>query len=206
MTQRNIFSLLALCAGTLLSLPSLAADTIFQIDPNHSEVGFKVRHFLNQIPGKFTQFTGEIHVNENDMTKNKVTATIETKSVDTGNTERDDHLQQGDYFDTSKYGVITFESTKWVQTGKDTYDVSGDLTMLGVTKPVTLKVTYLGQQEGVGPYQGVLINGWEATTELKRSEWGLDAGGPIVGDDVTVNLSIQGHHNIVDSKGPNASK
>lgn len=205
MKHKNVLSLFAL--GALLSIPAQAADaTIFEIDPNHSEVGFKVRHFLNQVPGKFTKFSGEISVNEADMTKSKVSATIEVKSVDTGNSKRDGHLQQDDYFDAAKYGTITFESTKWEQTGKDTYDVTGDLTMLGVTKPVVLKVKYLGEQEGVGPYQGLLINGWEGTTEIKRSDWGLDAGGPVVGDDVTISLSIQGHHNIVKTNSPGNGK
>ncbi|MBC2594048.1 YceI family protein [Ruficoccus amylovorans] len=206
MTQKTILSLLALGIGSLVAVPAQAANTIFQIDPNHSEVSFKVRHFLNQVPGKFTEFTGEISVNDADMTKSTVNATIQAKSIDTSNTKRDDHLESADYFDIAKYATITFQSTKWVQTGADTYDVTGDLTMLGVTKPVVLKVKYLGQQEGVGHYQGLLINGWEATTEIKRSDWGLTAGGPVVGDDVSISLSIQGHHNIVDSKGPNPTK
>jgi polyisoprenoid-binding protein YceI len=202
MTHKNILSLLAFSVGAALTLPAQAAEnTIFQIDPNHSEVGFKVRHFLNSVPGKFTDFTGEIQVNEADMSKSSVSATIQVKSVDTGNTDRDDHLQSADYFDAAKYGTITFQSTKWVPTGVDTYDVTGDLTMLGVTKPVVLKVKYLGQQEGVGPYQGLLINGWEGTTVIKRSDWGLDAGAPIVGDEVTVELNIQGHHNNAEPAG-----
>ncbi|MGE9294410.1 MAG: YceI family protein [Puniceicoccales bacterium] len=204
--MRHIKLLSVLALGAVAWLPAQAAQTIFTIDPVHSEVGFKVRHFLNQVPGKFGDFNGEITVNESDMTKSTVNATIEVKSIDTGNAKRNNHLMQDDYFDSAKYGTITFKSTKWVQTGADTYDVTGDLTMLGVTKPVVLKVKYLGQQEGVGPYQGLLINGWEATTEIKRSEWGLDAGAPVVGDDVSIELSIQGHHKIVDTPGPNPTK
>ena len=202
MIHKTILSLLAISLGAALASSAQADTTIFTIDTTHSQVGFKVRHFLSKVPGKFNNFSGEIHVNENDMTKSTISATIQAGSVDTGNEKRDEHLDSSEYFNVDKYGTITFESTKWVQTGKNTYDVTGDLTMLGVTKPVVLKVTYLGEQKGVGPYQGLLVNGWEATTEIKRSEWGLTAGGPVVGDDVSIDLNIEGHHKIV-SKTPN---
>jgi len=179
-----------------LSLVSLAQGEVktFTIDPNHSQVGFKVRHFFNQIPGHFSDFSGQILVDTNDMTKSEITATIKPASISTGNTDRDSHLQEKDYFDTTKFATITYKSTKWEITGKDKYKITGNLTMLGQTKPVVLDVTYLGEQKGVGPHYGnMLINGWEATGTLKRSDWGMDSGGPIVGDEVDIELSIQGH-------------
>ncbi|MEM9227245.1 MAG: YceI family protein [Verrucomicrobiota bacterium] len=169
-----------------------AEVVIYNIDPGHSQVGFKIRHFFNKVPGSFSDFTGEIHVDKSDMSKSKVKATIKPASIDTGNTDRDEHLLEDDYFDTAKFTTIEFESTEWVPTGENTYDVKGNLTMLGVTKPVVLKTTYLGEQEGVGPYEGLMVNGWEATTTLDRTEFGMESG-VILGDEVDVELSIQGH-------------
>lgn len=190
--MKYILSLLALASGALLTAAQ-AEVVVYQIDPNHSQVGFKVRHFFNKVPGKFTDFSGEIHVDKKDMSKSKVKASIKPKSIDTGNSDRDEHLTEDDYFNITEFEAIEFESTEWKKTGDNKYDVTGNLTMLGVTKPVVLEVTYLGEQEGIGPYEGLMVNGWEATTVFDRSDWGLDAGGPIVGDEVEVVLDIQGH-------------
>ncbi len=192
--MNKFLSTVSIIASLTLASAVQAEVKTFTIDPNHSQVGFKVRHFFNQIPGSFTKFSGQILVDTNDMTQTKATATIQPASISTGNEDRDSHLQEDDYFDVTKFATITYESTKWEQTGKDTYKVTGNLTMLGTTKPVVLDVTYLGQQEGTGKYYAdKLINGFSAKGKLDRSDWGLDSGGPVVGDEVEIELSIQGH-------------
>ena len=170
----------------------------YEIDPVHSGVNFKVRHFFNQVPGKFTDFEGTVDFNPDDPAKSQATATIKPKSIDTSNEKRDGHLKDEDYFHVEKHDAINFKSTAWepngqTASGQSKYKVTGDLTMLGETKPVTLDVIYLGEMEGQGPYKGVMVAGWEATGSLDRTEWGLTGGQPIVGDEVVIELSIQGH-------------
>jgi len=181
--------------SSLIATASAFAETvIYQIDPAHSSVTFEIRHFMNKVNGSFGEFSGEIHVDTDDMTQTKTKAEIKTTSVNTNNDKRDNHLQQDDYFHAARHPMMTFESISW-ENGDDEneYKVNGNLTILGVTKPVTLDVTYLGKQKGIGPYEGTEIIGFEGETQISRSDWGLDAGGPIVGDDVEIEISIQGH-------------
>ncbi|MBK1859054.1 YceI family protein [Cerasicoccus arenae] len=178
----------------LFSALSLSAETVtYDIDPAHSGVNFAVRHFVNDVNGSFGEFDGTVTVDTADMTKSSTKATIKTKSVDTNNGKRDGHLQTDDYFAVAKFPEMTFESTKWEKVSGDTYKVTGNLTILGVTKPVTMDVDFLGKVDGTGHYSGMEIIGFKGGTKIKRSEWGLDAGGPIVGDDVEISVSVQGH-------------
>ncbi|MGE9295518.1 MAG: YceI family protein [Puniceicoccales bacterium] len=171
-----------------------AETVVYEIDPNHSSITFAVRHHINKVKGSFGDFSGEIVVDQDDMTKSKAKADIKTKSVNTNNNKRDNHLQQDDYFNIAEYPVMSFETTSWKKDDDDDdYEVTGNLTILGVTKPVTLDVEYLGVQEGQGHYKGLEIIGFEGETEINRADWGLKSGGPIVGDKVDIELSIQGH-------------
>lgn len=198
MNIRNLLSL-TLLSG-LAALSAQPAHT-YEIDPVHSGVSFKVRHFFNQVPGKFTDFQGSVTFDPGDPSHSQATAVIKPASVDTSNGKRDGHLKTEDFFNVDKHQTIEFTSTKWEPNGKneagqDTYKVTGDLTMLGQTKPVTLDVVYLGEMEGQGPYEGVMIAGWEATGEIDRTQWGLNGGQPVVSKDVKIELSIQGHRPI----------
>lgn len=161
---------------------------VYKIDPVHSGIQFRVRHFFNFVPGSFTKFNGTIYVHPSDMTKNRAVATIKVDSIDTSNKDRDKHLKSNDFFKAAEFPEITYESTSWKQTGENTYEVEGNLTMLGQTKPVTMQVKYLGSGEG---RKGTFLTGWTATGKLNRAEWGITGGSPIVGDEVEFTIDIQ---------------
>ena len=118
----------------------------------------------------------------------KVSATINVPSVDTANGKRDSHLQEEEYFNSTKYPKITFKSTKWKATGKkNAFKVTGDLTMLGTTREVVLDIDLLGFGDGM---DGAYLSGWEATTQLDRTDWGISGGKPAVGAEVDVRINI----------------
>ena len=161
----------------------------YTIDSTHSSVKFSIRHFVAKTTGKFNQFEGTITVDKNDWSKSKVSVTINVTSVDTANQKRDAHLQEDDYFNSAEHPLITFESTKWESTGEENvFKVTGDLTMLGVTKEVVLEVDLLGFGPGMN---GAHLSGWEATTQLDRTEWGISGGQPAVGAEVDVTINIE---------------
>lgn len=179
----SLVSLIALCLASVQ-----AAPTTWDIDASHSGVGFKIRHFVTKVPGSFSDFKGTIVFDDEDVSNMKAEATIKVASVNTNSKGRDDHLQRGDYFNAEQHPEITFTSTKWEKTGENTYKMTGDLTMLGVTKPVTLDVTFVGTAEGRG---GKKLAGFEGKGTIDRTEWGLTSGQPAVGKDVDIEISIE---------------
>ncbi len=179
----------ALALG-LLHTASAAVET-YTIDPVHSSVAFKIRHFVSKVPGSFTKFSGTVTVDRDNLEKSSVEATIDVGSVNTASDARDKHLKSPDFFDVEKFATMTFKSKAWKKTGEDTFDVTGDLTIHGVTKEVVLKVTSLGFTEGM---QGKMLSGWEASTTLKKSDFGVNGPAMLakaVGDDVAVSISIE---------------
>lgn len=189
MKLTHLFTLATLAAAGLGS--ASAATETYKIDPVHSSVGFNIRHFVSKVPGKFDKFEGSISVDRADLTKSSAEATIDIASINTGNQKRDDHLRSGDFFDAAKFPTMKFKSTSWKKTGENSFDVTGDLTIKDVTKPVVLKVTSLGFAPGMG---GAQLSGWEATTTIDKKEFNikdppmLDAA---LGDDVTISINIE---------------
>lgn len=183
-------SLLIATAILGLAGTASAADT-YKIDPVHSSVGFSVRHAVSRFTASFTQLNGTVTYDAADVSKNSVEATVAIGSVSTGNEKRNAHLLSPDFFDSDKFGTATFKSTSWVKTGADTFDVTGDLTIKGVTKPSVLKVTLLGTGPGMG---GSTVSGWEATTVIHKSDFGVNGPamlGKLLGDDVTITLGVE---------------
>lgn len=167
------------------------ADTL-KIDPVHSTVGFKIRHLFANVTGRFTSVAGSLTVDPAHPENASVSAIIDIKSIDTASAMRDKDLRGSNFFEADKFPEMTFKSTKVVLTGSDTADMTGDLTLHGVTKPVTLNVTLLGKGPGM---MGGITTGWEATGSLKRSDYGLTwsktiEGTSLVGDDVAIDLEI----------------
>ena len=181
---------LAAFATGLVSVASAAVET-YAIDPVHSSVTFSVRHFLTRVPGHFAKFTGTITVDRDNLENSSVVATIDVGSVSTDNEKRDNHLKSPDFFDAAKFDSIAFKSTSWKKTGEGTFDVAGDLTIHGVTKPVVLKVDLLGFGPGM---MGAQLSGWDASVTLNRRDFGVNGPamlGKALGDDVGVSITIE---------------
>ena len=195
-----------LAAAALAALPALAmaqaaapaatgAET-FTLDGAHSQVGFKVRHFVSKVYGRFGEYEGAVNIDRARPEASSVELTIKTASINTDNQRRDDHLRSPDFFDAAKYPTITFKSSKVVSKGNNVYDVTGAFTLHGVTKEITIPVTALGfSKDGRGGEKA----GFEATTTINRKDYGivwnqtLDSG-TMLGDDVEVNLNFEANH------------
>jgi polyisoprenoid-binding protein YceI len=164
------------------------------LDPTHSEVSFSVRHLaISKVKGSFESFDASL-VTDEDHTASKVTASIDVASINTNQKDRDGHLQTGDFFLAEEHPQMTFTSTSIEEKGDDAFLVHGDLSLRGVTKPVTLKSEFGGL---VVDGYGQTKLGFSATTKIDRTEFGvswnaaLEAGGFTLGNDVTVTLEIQ---------------
>jgi polyisoprenoid-binding protein YceI len=180
-------------AATRTTIPNYVAGS-WDIDPVHSDVSFTVRHMMvSKVRGRFAQVSGEIVTGE-ELTSSAVTATVDATSIDTGTPQRDDHIRSADFFDTANHPNWTFRSTGIRADGED-YALDGELTIKGVTRPVTFALEVTGF--GPDPYGGTRA-GFSASTTINRSDFGvdiqmpLDGGGVVVGEKVQVNLEIQG--------------
>jgi polyisoprenoid-binding protein YceI len=184
------FLALAALASGIANMASAAIET-YTIDPVHSSVGFSVRHFLTKVPGLFTKFSGTITVDRANLENSTVEATIDVGSVSTNNEKRDGHLKTPDFFDAANFSSITFKSTSWKKTGDSTFDVTGDLTIRGTTKPVVLKVDLMGFGPGM---QGAQLSGWDATTTINREDFGVNGPaflGKALGSEVGISITVE---------------
>jgi len=183
----------------VVSAPTVAAEpTPFRIDPNHSLVGFNIRHFFSRVPGRFKELSGTIHLDEKDLAASSVEVTIQAASIDTENERRDDDLRGESFFHVDSFPTLTFKSTKVVPGPENSFLVYGDLTIRGVTKQVTLESTLLGVGEvAMGGRPPRTLAGFEAKTSINRKDFGivwnrtLDQGGTMLGDDVAITLQIE---------------
>ena len=178
----------------VMVLPLGAKDSLetFKIDQVHSAVGFKIKHFLSKVPGQFNSFKGTIKLDESDLAKSSVEATIDAGSIYTANEFRDKHLVGPEFFDTAKYPTITFKSTGIKVTGTAQMDITGEFTMHGVTKAVTIKAAFNGTAPGMKA--GSKLAGFEGALTLKRADFGVN--GPkglsgLLGDDVEITINIE---------------
>ena len=165
-----------------------------QIDRAHSEVGFQVRHLLSRVRGRFTDFSGTIEFEESSPEASSVTFTVRTASIDTNQPDRDAHLRSEDFFAAEKYPTLTFTSTSIVARGARQYDVTGDLTIRGVTRSIVLPVSYLGSAKD--PWGNEKL-AFETEVTIDRKDFGLtwnaalETGGLLVGDEVRITISLQ---------------
>ena len=138
----------------MLAFPLLVAARTWTIDPDHSNVGFKIRHLMvSNVKGSFDKYAGTVELDDKDITKSKVEVSIETDSINTNVQKRDEHLRSADFFDVAKYPAMTFISKKVAKAGKDKLKVTGDLTLHGVTKEVcSMLKAPQGDQGPVGEY------------------------------------------------------
>lgn len=175
--------------ATLALVAAARADAVtYKIDPVHSSVGFSLRHIVSKFSASFTQVDGTVTFDEAAPEKSSVEATVAIGSVNTANEKREGHLKSPDFFDAANFPTASFKSTSWKKTGENTFDVAGDLTIRGTTKPVVLQVTLLGTGPGMG---GTTVSGWEATTKINRNDFGVSYGPKVLGDEVTLNIAIE---------------
>jgi polyisoprenoid-binding protein YceI len=166
----------------------------WDLDPAHSEIGFVARHMvITKVRGHFTKWSGSLELDWENPSASKVNASIDAASIDTHEEKRDAHLRSADFLDVEHHKTIDFKGTKIEKAG-DNYKLSGDLTIRGTTKPVTLDVEMTGR--GKDPWGGERI-GFTAKTRINRLDWDLkwnvvlEAGGVLVSENIDLVLEIQ---------------
>jgi len=178
---------------TTTALPATLTGT-YAIDPAHSRIGFVARHaMVTKVRGAFNQFEGSGYFDPEQPANSRAELTIKAASIDTRNADRDAHLRSNDFFDMDTYSEITFTSTAAEEVDPGQYRVSGDLTIKGVTRPVSIDFEYTGT--AVDPYGNTRI-GFEGKTTVNRKDWGvnwnaaLEAGGVLVSENVTLEFDV----------------
>ena len=173
---------------------ALTAQT-YQIDSSHSGANFSVKHMMvTNVSGRFSNVKGAVTFDEKNLSKSSIEATVDIETVNTNEPKRDAHLKSPDFFDAAKFPQMTFKSTKVYKAGGVT-KADGDLTLHGVTKPVTLTLTELSGE--VKHPMGTIVRGAVATTRISRKDYGLtwnktiEAGGVVVGDEIAITLEIE---------------
>lgn len=180
---------LAFLAVIALSMPAHADE--YEIDASHTHVGFQISHMgFSETYGVFKNVSGTLTLDEAKPETSRVDVTIDVASIDTASEARDEHLKGADFFDVKTFPTMTFKSTKVELTGKDTANVTGDLTLHGVTKPVGLVVKL--NKAGESPTKkGRYVAGFSALGKLKRSDFGIKTYLPMIGDEVTIAISSE---------------
>jgi polyisoprenoid-binding protein YceI len=193
---------LASTALVLVLIPQAAAPTapvrdttpvVWQIDAGHSDISFRIRHFMSRVRGTFKQWEGTITGDSANWADASVTVTIQTGSIDTGNERRDNDLRSDNFFDAANHPTITFKSTRVESRGTELI-ITGELTIRGVTRPVVLTGQILGYQ---ATGQGRARVGFEATARIDRTAFGvtwnraLEGGGVMLGDEVEIDLAVE---------------
>lgn len=180
---------------TTTAAPALTELTgTYTIDPTHSRIGFVARHaMVTKVRGSFNEFEGTAVLDGANPAASTAQLTIQAKSIDTRNSQRDEHLRSNDFFSMDEYPTITFTSTGVERTGETEFDLTGDLTIKGTTRPVTIPFTYEGS--ATDPY-GNLRVGFEGSVVVNRKDWGitwnagLETGGVLVGEKITLEFEV----------------
>lgn len=179
-----------------LVLPPLVSAEPWSIDPEHSLVGFKIRHMMiTNVKGNFPAFSGTVEIDDKDLTRSKVEASIETASINTNISKRDEHLRSPDFFDVAKYPLMTYVSTKVEKAGAGKLRVIGNLTLHGVTREVILHVD--GPTAAFKDPWGNLRRGASATAKINRKDFGLnwntaiESGGVLIGEEVAIEIELE---------------
>lgn len=187
--KRLIFALPLLIASV-----AHADAAVWKLDPSHTKVGFSVPHLVvSSVDGRFNESTASVKLDDADLTKSQVTVDINAASIDTGDKKRDDHLRSPEFFDTQKFPKLTFKSTKIAKSGAG-YKLTGDLTIHGVTKSVTLDATLSAPMKT--PF-GNQARAAKVTGKVNRGDFGLkwnmpvETGGVLVGEEVTINVTAE---------------
>jgi len=173
----------------------MATLTKWVLDPMHSEVQFKVKHLvISTVSGFFKSFEGELDTENDDFSDASISFSLDIDSIDTNQSQRDEHLKSAEFFDAAQYPKITFKSTSFTKSGDDEYKLAGDLTIKGETKPVTLDVEFGG---AATDFYGNTKAGFEISGKINRKDFGLtwsgvtEAGAVVVGEDIKLLINVQ---------------
>ncbi|MFJ8932667.1 YceI family protein [Streptomyces sp. NPDC102364] len=185
----------ATAAAAAPANPDLAAVTgDYTVDPAHTTLGFVARHaMVTNVKGSFSDFTGSLHLDGSDPAKSTASFDVQMASISTGNEDRDGHLKSADFFKIDEFPTMTFRSTSAESLGGDDYRITGDLTILGTTKPLTIDLEFNGVAKD--PFGNERV-GFEGKSEILRSDWGLswnaalETGGVLISDKIKLNFDI----------------
>jgi polyisoprenoid-binding protein YceI len=173
----------------------MATATKWALDPMHSEVQFKVKHLvISTVSGFFKSFEGSLTTENDDFEGASIDFSLDVNSIDTTQTQRDEHLKSADFFDAEQFPHISFKSSSFTKSGDDEYKLTGDLTIKGTTKPITLDVEYGGS---AADFYGNTKAGFELTGKINRKDFGLtwegvtEAGSIVVGEDIKITINAQ---------------
>ncbi|MFG2467515.1 YceI family protein [Streptomyces canus] len=173
-------------------LTALTGD--YTIDPAHSTIGFTVRHaMVTNVKGAFDEFSGSLHLDGSDPSASTASIDVKMDSINTGSADRDGHLKSADFFKIEEFPTMTFRSTKAEALGDEDYRITGDLTILGTTKPLTIDLEFNGAAKD--PFGNERV-GFEGKAEIKRSDWGLtwnaalETGGVLVSEKIKLSFDI----------------
>ena len=183
-------ALTAITIAACFAISAAAQTGTWQIDPNHSNPQFSVRHLgISTVRGSFSKVNGTVQYDPADLSKTAIDASIDTTSISTGNDSRDKDLRSANYFDVEKFPAITFKSKRAESAGPGKLKITGDLTIKGVTKEVVLNVD--GPSDTVKDPRGNMHMGAEATTKVARKDFGVGPSTPLVGDDITITIDVE---------------
>lgn len=193
------FLMMAALAVFAIAQPVYAKDVVeakpsatgeYEFDKAHTQILFFVSHLgFSMSQGEFLDFDGEIKFDDQNPEKSSVDVTIQTASIDMDHEKWDNHMKNKDFFDVENFPTMTFKSTDIEVFGDKVANIAGDLTILDVTKPVTLATVY--NKSAVHPYSGRFVSGFSATAKIKRSDFGMTYGLPGVGDDVEIRIEVE---------------
>lgn len=194
--MKNWMSRILVALVLTIAVPLAASADTWQIDTGHTSIGFTVRHMtISSVRGQFNKFAGTITVKGNNPASASIDVTVDTASIDTRSPDRDADLKSSNFLDVAKYPTMTFKSKKIEAVGGGKYKVIGDLTLHGVTKPVTLVVDVPGPP--IKDPWGNMRAGASATAKISRKAFGLtwnkliEAGGAVVGDEVSISIDVE---------------
>ena len=189
--MRILLALVAVLLSFSFTSTASAKMERYHFDKKHTQILFFVDHLgFSKSQGEFLKYDGYFTFDPENVEASTVTLTIKSSSIDMDDTEWDDHMKNHDFMNITKFPEMTFTSTKVTKTGDKTGTLTGDLTLLGVTKPVTLNVTY--NKSGIHPFSKRYVSGFSATGSVKRSEFGMNYGLPMIGDDVALRIEVEG--------------
>lgn len=189
MRNRTLLGALALSLILAAALPAALAAETYQVDGVHSSVHFRVRHVsASMFMGRFDDVSGSLTFDAADPSKSSITVEVKADSVDTRVERRDGHIESPDFLNAKQFPVITFKSKSWKKTGDKKYEVTGDFTLRGITKPLTVEVDYIGKSDMMGPRIG-----FSTTFTINRRDFEVNYGtDEAVSDQITLIIDIEG--------------